>query len=187
MRFMPTNHQLKLATPKDLPYHQLSSYRERKAIGDAHEKRVADELTSRGWTVAPCGIGRYPQAIIDTFTLTNSPRRWEPDLVAARGPDIIYIDAKGSMDSGHKDRRFVNSSCVMSQIGLHALGYLPIYYVFANLEVASPYDMYSRGRFEEHSPLGSGGAYYSISVAHCRNFDLLFGRPQARPALRSVA
>lgn len=179
--------QLRLATPEELPTHQLTSYRERKKIGDDHEQRVADELTRRGWTVARCGIGIYPQPIIDALTLTKSIRRWEPDLIAARGTEIIYIDAKGSKESGHRDRRFVNVNCVMAQIGLHALGYLPIYYVFANLEVASPYDMYSRGRFEEHSPVGSGGTYYSISVAHCRNFDLLFGKPQARPALRAVA
>lgn len=185
---MTTAHrQLRLATTEDLPTHQLTSYRERKKIGDAHEEHVADELRRRGWTVARCGIGIYPQAIIDAYTLTNSPRRNEPDLVAARGPDIIYIDAKGSAESGHRDRRFVNVDCVMNQISLHALGYLPIYYVFANLEVASPYDMYSRGKFEEHSSVGSGGAYYSISVAHCRSFDLLFGKPAGRPALRSVA
>jgi hypothetical protein len=180
--------QLRLAFPEDKSAHQIASFEERKKIGDDHEKRVAYELRRRGWTVARCGMGIYPQAIVDAYTLTNSPRRWEPDLVAARGPDIIYIDAKGSREkAGHRDRRFVNVDCVRSQIHLHALGYLPIYYVFANLEVSSPYDMYSRGRFEEHSPVGSGGAYYSISVAQCRNFDLIFGRPQARPALRPVA
>lgn len=179
--------QMTLITSGDLPEHQLNSYRQRKAIGDAHEGHVAAELTRRGWTVAPSGIDKYPPEITEAFTLTNSPRRWEPDLIAARGLEIVYIDAKGSKDSGHKDRRFVNSRCVMSQIGLHALGYLPIYYVFANLEVSSPYEMYSRGKFEEHSPVGSGGAYYSISAAHCRSFDALFGKSQARPALRSVA
>lgn len=184
---MPPMTQMTLVSSGDLPERQLNNYRERKEIGDAHERRVAEELTRRGWTVARCGIGVYPQAIIDTFTLTNSPRRNEPDLIAARGTDIIYIDAKGSRESGHRDRRFVNVDCVRNQIGLHALGYLPIYYVFANLEVASPYDMYSRGKFEEHASVGSGGAYYSISVAHCRNFDLLFGRPQGRPVLRAVA
>jgi hypothetical protein len=176
-----------LVSSGDLPKRQLATYRERKIVGDAHERRVTHELTRRGWTVAPCGIGTYPREIIDAFTATNSPRRWEPDLVAARGTDIVYIDAKGSMDSGYKDRRFVSSDCVMRQIGLHALGFLPIYYVFANLEVSSPYEMYSRGRFEEHSPVGSGGAYYAISVAHCRSFNGLFGTPAARPALRAVA
>lgn len=182
-----THRQLRLASAEDLPAHQLTSYRQRKAIGDAHEERVADELTRRGWTVAPCGIGHLHQEIIDALTLTSSPRRWEPDLIAARGLDVVYIDAKGSKDSGHKDRRFVNRDCVMNQISLHALGYLPVYYVFGNLEVSSPYEMYSRGKFEEHSPVGSGGAYYSISTAHCRSFDGLFGKPQGRPVLRSVA
>jgi hypothetical protein len=179
--------QMTLISSSKLPVRQLTTYRERKAVGVAHEKRVADELTRRGWTVAPCGIDKYPPDITHAFTATNSPRRWEPDLIAVRGLEIIYIDAKGSMDSGCKDRRFVSSDCVMAQIGLHALGYLPIYYVFANLEVSNPYEMYDRGKFEEHSPVGSGGAYYSISVAHCRSFDGLFGKPQARPALRSVA
>jgi hypothetical protein len=179
--------QMTLVSSSDLPEHQLTTYRERKAVGDAHEQRVADELTRRGWTVAPCGIGNLPTAIADAFTITNSPRRWEPDLIAARGPDVIYIDAKGSMDSGSKGRRFVNSDCVMAQIGLHALGYLPIYYVFDDLEVSTPYEVYNRGKFEEHSPVGSGGAYYAISIMHCRNFDNIFGKPKAMPVLRAVA
>jgi hypothetical protein len=182
-----THEQLRLVTANDLPEHQLKTYRQRKAIGDAHEKRVADELTRRGWTIAPSGIDKYPPEITEAFTLTNSPRRWEPDLIAARGLELVYIDAKGSKDSGYKDRRFVNRDCVMNQISLHALGYLPIYYVFGELEVSSPYEMYSRGKFEKHSPVGSGGAYYSISAAHCRSFDRLFGKPQGRPVLRSVA
>lgn len=183
----PTQEYLRAVANNDQPKSKRTTFEERKAVGDAHEQRVADEFRRRGWTVAPCGIGKFPPQIIDALSITSSPRRWEPDLIAVRGVEIVYIDAKGSMDSGHRDRRFVSSDCVMKQISLHALGYLPIYYVFANLEVSSPYEMYSRGKFEEHSPVGSGGAYYSISAAHCRSFDALFGKPHARPALRSVA
>lgn len=35
--------------------HLMPNFQQRKAVGDAHEQRIAEELTARGWAVNPWG------------------------------------------------------------------------------------------------------------------------------------
>ncbi|GGU46141.1 hypothetical protein ACH4HG_41065 [Streptomyces coeruleorubidus] len=57
----------------------MRQWQDRKAVGDAHERRVAAALRARGWTVHPCGQGTYPPAVRDALRRTRSALRQFPD------------------------------------------------------------------------------------------------------------
>lgn len=183
-----SHEQLRLVTTTDLPKHQPTSSQQRKTVGNLHEKRVADRLAKEGWFVANYGVEHFPPEVVEALGRTESPERWRPDFIAVRGLDVIYIDAKGALKSGSQGRRrFVSRDCVRHQMTLTTLGLLRIYYVFDGFEVSTPHDVFERGTLEDHSPVGSGGAYYAINIEHCRSFDQLFGAFQQRVHLRAVA
>jgi hypothetical protein len=56
----------------------VTPWQERKAVGDAHEQRVAAALAAQGWTVERCGQGTYPPAIRQALACTTSALRWVP-------------------------------------------------------------------------------------------------------------
>jgi hypothetical protein len=188
---MKTPHeQLKLVVDNGQPKNKRTTFPERKAVGDPHEVRVAERLTKEGWSVDRYGVERFRPEIVEALGRTENCERWRPDFIAVRGLDIVYIDAKAAMESGSTGRRrFVNAACVKHQMNLYTLGLHRIYYVFDGFEVSTPNDVFERGNLEKeaHSPIGSGGAYYSIEIERCRSFDQLFGAPRLRPALRAVA
>jgi hypothetical protein len=183
--------QLKLVVTDGRPKTKRTTFPQRKAVSTPHEQRVADRLTKDGWSVDSTGIETFRSEITEALGRTESPLRWMPDFIAVRGLDVVYIDAKAAMESGpanyERRRRFVNRDCVRYQMTLHALGLLPIYYVFDGFEVSTPHDVFERGKLEGHSPVGSGGAYYAINAEYCRSFDQTFGASRLRQALRAVA
>lgn len=185
----PTHEQLRLVVDNGQPKNKRTTFQERKAVGDPHEGAVADRLTEEGWAVDPNGIEKlFRPEIVEAFGRTQCPERWRPDFVAVRGLDIIYVDAKAAMESGSTGRRrFVNAACVKHHMTLQVIGGNPIYYVFDGFEVSTPNDIFERGKLEEHSRIGSGGAYYAINIEHCRSFDQVFGAPRLRRGLRAVA
>ncbi|MFB7253997.1 hypothetical protein [Streptomyces nojiriensis] len=65
----------------------MPSFQQRKAVGDAHEQRIAEELTARGWAVNPWGQGVLTHPVQAARRTTDSSLRWTPDLLAAKeGP-----------------------------------------------------------------------------------------------------
>ncbi|AVZ77033.1 hypothetical protein SLUN_37530 [Streptomyces lunaelactis] len=86
-----------------------------------------------------CGRGTYPTAIQNALRLTSSALRQFPDLIAARGPDPIAIDAKTRMPSTTTNRYAISCKCLLA--GLQFLGLyapVPLYYVFGDLTVLTP-------------------------------------------------
>jgi hypothetical protein len=58
-------------------------------------------LQHRGWTVQPCGQATCPTAIQDALRRTRSALRQFADLIAARGAELVTIDAKDRIPSTH--------------------------------------------------------------------------------------
>ncbi|MFF8415218.1 hypothetical protein [Streptomyces omiyaensis] len=77
----------------------VTQWQQRKAVGDAHEQRVAAALAAQGWTVERCGQGTYPPAIQQALARTTSALRWFPDLIAARAGEVVF------RGGGPSDRR----------------------------------------------------------------------------------
>lgn len=117
----------------------MRHWQDRKTVGDAHERRVAAALRARGWTVQPCGQGTYPPAIRQALHQTRSALRQFPDLIAARGADLVTIDAKDRMPTTHTDRYAISRDTVNAGLlftAAHAP--TPLYYVFGDLKVLTP-------------------------------------------------
>lgn len=155
----------------------MTNWNERKAVGDAHEQRVAEELEARGWEVAPWGQGTLPPGIRTALSQSDSRWRHFPDLVAARDGDVITVDAKDRMRSTQSDRYAVKRDCVSFGLQFLAAFGIPVFYVFGNLGVLSPAEVTSYGTV---GPRVRGGAYYLVSGRLARHFDDMFGAPIAR-------
>lgn len=161
----------------------MTNWQTRKAVGDALEQRVAEELTLRGWSVSPWG-----QAILDEHTRsvlrrTDSALRWTPDLSVTRGEITVMVDCKASMTSAVSDRHAVERAAVKSHLQFTAFNDIPVYYVFDNLGVLSPHDVMLAGRIGPHTKVGSGAPYYLIGTGHDRPFDDVFGPHEALLAM----
>ncbi|MET7765709.1 hypothetical protein ABZS71_28195 [Streptomyces sp. NPDC005393] len=145
----------------------------RKEIGDQHEQRITQELEHRGWAVHPYGQGTYPAAIQNALRRTDSPLRQFPDLIAARGPDLITIDAKTRMPSTMTSRYAISRKCLLA--GLQFLGMyapVPLYYVFGDLTVLTPVEVM---HYPSNASRHSSGSYYLISTRRAHRFDDVFG------------
>ncbi|MEV3856944.1 hypothetical protein AB0J38_21765 [Streptomyces sp. NPDC050095] len=157
----------------------MATFQQRKAIGDAHERYVAEELTGRGWEVDFWGQGLLSRALQRALQKTDSSIRWFPDLIAAKAQDLVLIDCKGGMTSRRTGRHAVERAAVQAHLQLVAWTGLPVYYVFEGLGVWAPHDVHIAGQEGPHSPVGSGAPYFLISAQGARRFDDLFGPREA--------
>lgn len=151
----------------------MRQWQDRKAVGDAHERRVAAALRARGWTVHPCGQGTYPPAVREALRRTRSALRQFPDLIAARGSDLITIDAKDRMPSTDTDRYAISTDTVNAGLlftAAHAP--TPLYYVFGDLKVLTPAEVvhYTAHAIRHHS-----GAFHLVRTERAHRFDDVFG------------
>ncbi|MDX2692360.1 hypothetical protein [Streptomyces ipomoeae] len=153
----------------------MESFQQRKAIGDAHERHVAEQLIGRGWEVDFWGQGLLSRALQCALRRTDSSIRWFPDLIAAKARDLVLIDCKGGMTSQRTGRHAVERSAVLAHLQLIAWTSLPVYYVFDGLDVWAPHDVLIAGQQGPHSVVGSGAPYFLISTQGARRFDDLFG------------
>lgn len=150
----------------------MSAWSERKAVGDAHEQRVREELERRGWTVSTYGQAILDERIRRALRTTNSRRRWDPDLIAANGTTIALIDAKSCMRGEDAHTFHISRKALRAGRDLSAADDLPLYYVFANLGVATPTEIMQICRL---ASLGEAGGYLSFGSGLLRPFDDVFG------------
>ncbi|MEU3320812.1 hypothetical protein ACGFZG_27255 [Streptomyces antibioticus] len=156
----------------------MPSFQQRKAVGDAHEKRVAEELALRGWDVSPWGQGVLTEAVRVALRGTESSLRWTPDLVAAKDRQVFLIDCKSRMTSRITQRHAVERAAVMAHLQLAAWTQLPICYVFDNLDVLTPLDVLILGRTGPQPAAGSGSPYHLVPTRCSLAFDEVFGTTQ---------
>lgn len=152
----------------------MPSFQQRLTIGLAHEQRVAEELTLRGWTVSAWGQGVLTDPVRAALQGTDSALRWTPDMIAARGEVVLLVDAKcaTSPDSG---RHAVSRDAVRAQLQFAAWTDTPVYYVFSDLGVLTPHEVLAVGRTGPHLSVGRRGPYYLLPAGMCRPFDDVFG------------
>ena len=141
-------------------------------MGDAHERRVAEELALRGWDVSPWGQGVLTEAVRVALRGTESSLRWTPDLVAAKDRQVFLIDCKSRMTSRITHRHAVERAAAWTQ--------LPICYVFDNLDILTPLDVLMLGRTGPQPAAGSGSPYHLVPTRRSLAFDEVFGTMQQR-------
>ncbi|MFE2023531.1 hypothetical protein ACFW9O_36485 [Streptomyces sp. NPDC059499] len=157
----------------------MPSFQHRKAVGDPHELRVARELTWRGWDVNAWGQGVLTGPVRSALRGTSSALRWTPGLIAAKEQQIALIDCKSRMTSRSTGRHAVERAAVTAHLQLVAWTLLPVYYVFDSLDVLTPYEVLTTGRYGPYSNAGSGSPYYLVSADRALAFDSIFGAEQA--------
>ncbi|MFI5830059.1 hypothetical protein ACIA6C_22905 [Streptomyces sp. NPDC051578] len=97
------------------------------------------------------------------------------------------IDCKSSMTSRATHRHAIESAAVDAHLQLVAWTRLPLYYVFDNLDVLTPYDALTAGQTGPRSVrTGSGAPYLLVPTTHCRAFNTAFG-PRRHPSVASDA
>ncbi|MGQ4388868.1 hypothetical protein [Streptomyces sp. SAS_270] len=158
----------------------MTQWQDRQAIGEAHERRVAAALRARGWTVQPCGQGTYPPAVREALRRTRSALRQFPDLIAARGADLVTIDAKDRMPSTRTDRYAISRDTVNAGLlftAAHAP--TPLYYVFGDLKVLTPAEVV---HYTAHALRHRSGAFHLVCTEQAHRFDDVFGSASAAAA-----
>jgi hypothetical protein len=151
----------------------VSTWHERKAVGDTHEQRVALELERRGWVVSQCGTGLYEAEIRWALGRSESRLREFPDLIAARDGDVVTVDAKDRVSSAETGRYAISRRCLVAGMQfLGAFAPVPLYYVFGNLGVLTPAEVMHYGSIGQR-----GGAYYLVPGRLGHHFDDVFGGP----------
>lgn len=149
----------------------MNGWHDRKEIGERHEQHVMAQLRRRGWQVHPFGQGTFPAAIQTALCTVDSAVRYLPDMIAARGPDVVMIDAKTSLQGS--GRYSVSVKCVTAGVhftSVHAP--VPLYFVFGDLTVLTPDEVM---HYRRHSTLHRSGAYYVVTTSHAHPFDHVFG------------
>ncbi|MFI6449634.1 hypothetical protein [Kitasatospora sp. NPDC050543] len=158
----------------------MPSFHDRKAIGDAHERRVTLELNHRGWDVSPWGQGVMGEPVRLALRSTDSFLRWTPDLIAAREKQIVMIDCKSRMTSRTSSRHAIENAAVTAHLQLVAWTRLPLYYAFDNLDLLTPGHALGSGTHGPRTAAGSGAPYLLVPTDRALAFDRVFGPP--RPA-----
>jgi hypothetical protein len=153
------------------------NFEQRKAVGDAHEQRVAEELEKRDWEVSPYGQAVLSPGIRSAISANGYPWRYAPDLIASRDGDVIAVDAKDRMRSTHTDRYAIKKDCVTFGIAFVVITGIPVFYVFGNLGVLTPTEVQAYGTL---GPRARGGAYYLVPGRLGHDFDDVFGDGDAR-------
>ncbi|MFB6700880.1 hypothetical protein [Streptomyces rubiginosohelvolus] len=137
-------------------------------------------LRARGWTVHPCGQGTYPPAVCEALRQTRSALRYFPDLIAARGSDLITIDAKDRMPSTHTDRYAISTDTINAGLlftAAHAP--TPLYYVFGDLKVLTPAEVI---HYTGHALRHRSGAFHLVRTEQAHRLDDVFGSVGAAAA-----
>lgn len=150
----------------------MADWQERKLVGDAHEKRVSEELRARGWDVARWGQGVLSPAICAAISRSGSPWRYFPDLVATRSDDLVTIDCKDRMPSRPSLRYSIKRDCVWFGLQFSAVFKIPLFYVFGNLGVLTPTEIHAYPTPGTPTPTG---AYFIINGTRAHRFDDVFG------------
>ncbi|MFE2718895.1 hypothetical protein ACFXKI_45065 [Streptomyces mirabilis] len=134
---------------------------------------MAAALRARGWTVHPCGQGTYPPAVQEALRRTRSALRQFPDLIAARGSDLVTIDAKDRMSSTDTDRYAISTATVNAGLlftAAHAP--TPLYYVFGDLKVLTPAEVV---HCTAHALRHRSGSFHLVCTERAHHFDEVFG------------
>jgi Holliday junction resolvase len=161
---------------------------QRKALGEALERRVGHELAARGWTVNRYGQGALSENIRAAMRSGASALRWSPDLIAARGDRVVTADCKAQQPGRSTGRHAIECAAVKAHIRFIAMFETPVFYVFYVFYVfdvfgvLSPHDVLGDGRLGPRSANGSGTPCYLIEKDLDRDFDRVFG-----PRLRAEA
>jgi Holliday junction resolvase len=158
----------------------VTQWQDRQAIGDAHERRLAAALRTRGWTVHPCGQGTFPPTVREALRRTRSALRQFPDLIAARGADLVTIDVKDRMPSTDTDRYAISKDAVNAGLlftAAHAP--TPLYYVFGDLKVLTPAEVV---HYTAHALRHRSGAFHLVRTEQAHRFDDVFGSARAAAA-----
>ncbi|MFE8970695.1 hypothetical protein ACFYMR_33500 [Streptomyces albogriseolus] len=111
---------------------------------------------------------------------TRSALRQFPDLIAARGSDLITIDAKDRMPSTDTDRYAISTDTINAGLlftAAHAP--TPLYYVFGDLKVLTPAEVI---HYTAHALRHRSGAFHLVRTEQAHHFDDVFG-----PAAAAVA
>ncbi|GAA1536100.1 hypothetical protein GCM10009730_51620 [Streptomyces albidochromogenes] len=104
---------------------------------------------------------------------TRSALRHFPDLIAARGAELVTIDAKDRMPSTDTDRYAISAATVNAGLlftAAHAP--TPLYYVFGNLKVLTPAEVVHR---TAHALRHRSGAFHLVRTERAHRFDDVFG------------
>ncbi|MEU7429037.1 hypothetical protein [Streptomyces sp. NPDC040750] len=155
----------------------MTNWLARKTIGDQHEHTVKIALEARGWTVHLCGQGTYPAPIQQALRHTPSALRYFPDLLAARGSELVTIDAKARMPSTTSRNYAISHKCALAGLqfmGVHAP--VPLYYVLGDLRVLTPAEVLYNTFHTLHP---TNGAYHLVSSQLASPFDEVFGSDTA--------
>lgn len=155
----------------------MSTWRQRKRLGDAHEARLARLLRARGWTVAAWGQATLPGPIRLAIVRSGSSWRYFPDLVAAREESLVVIDAKDRMPRTSGDSYSIGVDCLHFGLQFTGAFRVPFFYVFGDLGVLTPGEVFS---YQFVGTMRGPRNYYVIPASQARSFDDVFGAPSAR-------
>lgn len=157
---------------------------DRKTVGDEHESRVREELERRGWTVSEYGQGVLAEPVRRALQRTESRYRFDMDMLAARGSTVCLVDAKSSMRGEDAHTYTISRKALRAGLRAWVEDDIPVYYVFANLGVATPAEVM---QFCRLASLGEAGGYLSFLAGLPRPFDDVFGGVSIQAALRAAA
>jgi hypothetical protein len=139
------------------------------------EWRVGAALIARGWSVDTYGQGAMKQEIREALHSGNSGLRWNPDLIAARGREVKFVDCKASVQPRPTGRHTIEQAAVSAHNQIIAVFDIPVFYVFEDMTVLTPRDVLSFGEPGKPAANGSGQPYYVVDARHGRVFDTAFG------------
>ncbi|MFG2754084.1 hypothetical protein [Streptomyces xanthophaeus] len=114
------------------------------------------------------------------MSYTRSALRQFPDLIAARGSELVTIDAKDRVPSTHSDRYAISTATVNAGLVFTAAhAPTPLYYVFGDMKVLTPVEVL---HYTEHALRHRTGAYHLVRTNHAHPFDEVFGAAAVRAA-----
>ncbi|MGW0396050.1 GNAT family N-acetyltransferase [Streptomyces sp. NPDC003042] len=165
------------------------------SIAVARDLSSASPTTSQNESKGKAGLSSCtsgpttPQHALTTDTLlaphsarqsARSALRQFPDLIAARGPELVTIDAKDRMPSTHSDRYAISTATLTAGLLFTAThDPTPLFYVFGDMKVLTPAETQ---HYTTHIRLHRSGAWALVSTQRAHEFQAVFGLPAALAA-----
>lgn len=146
----------------------------RRAV--AHEYDVQSWLADAGWRSERFGMGAFPESLTSVFQ--GSVIGHLPDLVAWRGRDVVFLDAKSTRP--RPPYCIAETASVRFLVAFAAVVQRPTFLVYATGDVIDV-DVFAMHSFPgNQTGNGTGDPFLSCPLAVGYPFATMFGGPITR-------
>lgn len=149
-----------------------TTFAERMYVAVEWEASARRHLSLMGWAAEPFGQGQMSTILRDAIANKPTALRYMPDIVAVRGDDIRFIDAKAQLRTDTSNWSIEHAAWradVLYWASIH-----PVYYAFPDLTAINAMAITNPVVHAGQGTNGSGTDFILVPKADTQHLSLLF-------------